>query len=411
MASWLRADRRPFFQATFLRASAEYKCGHFRQQTFTLHLKWRWPEFSYIAYPLLTVTEESAGGAEQVLWTLEREMAGRGTLTTVAASAGSRASGELFSTGEPCIQPDDYERRRSEHEDRVVDLVWRRVREGRAFDLIHDKSGSFWRRAAEIDTPVLATLHLPRSFYPPGSFQDVAANVSFNCVSDSQARSFADLSALAGVVATALLWIVLSRTLARARNATRIGVKGCSGWGGSVKKRRRTWRWRSPPALDYPSRSPGRSIRFLTTSNISRGKWSRGCERMPNARLVCSPPAELKRRLLLEAKALLITSLAEETSSLVAMEAAASGTPVIAFRRGALAEVVRDGVTGFLVEGVADAAPALQQLSRICPVACARHARENFSASKMADQYSRLYERLAIRKFSDYRRGSSRIKA
>ena len=97
---------------------------------------------------------------------VRRAIARRGTLTTtVAASAGSRVSGELFSTGEPCSQPDDYERRRAEHEDRTLDFVRRRAREGRPFDLIHDMSGSFWRRATEIDTPVLATLHLPRSFY------------------------------------------------------------------------------------------------------------------------------------------------------------------------------------------------------------------------------------------------------
>jgi hypothetical protein len=152
----------------------------------------------YVAYPLLTVSDESAGGAEQVLWTLEREIARRGALTTVAASAGSRVSGELFSTGGPCTRPDDYERRRIEHEDRVIDFVRRRAREGMAFDLVHDQSGSFWRRAAEIDSPVLATLHLPRSFYPAGSFDEVPENVSFNCVSDSQARSFADLGPLLG---------------------------------------------------------------------------------------------------------------------------------------------------------------------------------------------------------------------
>ena len=67
---------------------------------------------------------------------------------------------------------------------------------------------------------------------------------------------------------------------------------------------------------------------------------------------------------------------------------------MIAFRRGALAEVVRDGVTGLLVEGVDDAAAALQHISRISAAGCMRHARENFSASKMADRYSRLYERL-----------------
>src|SRR6266853_1582031 len=131
----------------------------------------------YVAYPLLTVSDESAGGAEQVLWTLEREMARRGALTTVAASAGSCVSGELFSTGDPCTQPDDFVRRRE--------------RGGMAFDLVHDQSGSFWKRAAEIDAPVLATLHLPRSFYPAGIFDGIPENVSFNCVSDSQARSFA----------------------------------------------------------------------------------------------------------------------------------------------------------------------------------------------------------------------------
>ena len=102
----------------------------------------------YVAYPLLQVHDESAGGAEQILWTLEREVARNGVhTTTVAASAGSRVSGELFSTGQPCTQPDDYERRRTEHEDRVVEFVRRRAHEGKAFDLVHDHSGSFWKRA------------------------------------------------------------------------------------------------------------------------------------------------------------------------------------------------------------------------------------------------------------------------
>src|SRR5215831_11458198 len=119
----------------------------------------------YTAYPLLTVSEESAGGAEQVLWTLEREMARRGVKTTVAASAGSRVAGELFVTGEPCSGLDDYERRNQEHQEGIVELVRRRELEGPPLDLIHDMSGSFWPCAASIHTPVLATLHLPRSFY------------------------------------------------------------------------------------------------------------------------------------------------------------------------------------------------------------------------------------------------------
>src|ERR1051326_3083729 len=151
----------------------------------------------YIAYPLLTVTEESAGGAEQVLWTLEREMSRRSVHTTVAASAGSAVSGELLPTGEACAQLDDFERRNGEHQEKIIACI---RRQDRSFDLIHDMSGSFWTRAAEVDLPVLATLHLPRSFYPPQSFENIPANVRFNCVSNSQAASFTDLDGMLGVV-------------------------------------------------------------------------------------------------------------------------------------------------------------------------------------------------------------------
>ena len=78
----------------------------------------------------------------------------------------------------------------------------------------------------------------------------------------------------------------------------------------------------------------------------------------PTARWIDSPSFEEKRRLLQSAEALLITSQVDETSSLVAMEAAACGTPVIAFDRGALAEVVEHGKTGFVVSDIAEAVKA-----------------------------------------------------
>jgi glycosyltransferase involved in cell wall biosynthesis len=345
----------------------------------------------YVAYPLLQVSEESAGGAEQILWALERDIARNDACTTVAASAGSRVSGELCSTGEPCTQPDDYERRRIEHEDRVVKFVRRQAREGKAFDLIHDMSGSFWKRAAEIDVPVLATLHLPRSFYPAGSFDDVPANVSFNCVSQSQARSFADLDALAGVVPNGIALDCFERRGA-ARNNGREGLL----WLGRICEEK------APHlALDIarearlPITIAGQVYPFSYHQQYFEKEVAPRLRTIPNAKFVAAPPANLKRRLLQEAEALLITSLAEETSSLVAMEAAASGTPVIAFRRGALPELVKEGATGFLVEDAHQAVPALQKVSGISRKACVQHAQKNFSAVKMAERYSELYGRLA----------------
>ena len=350
----------------------------------------------YVAYPLLQVHNESAGGAEQILWTLEREVARNGVhTTTVAASAGSRVSGELFSTGDPCTRTDDYERRRVEHEDRVVEFVRRRARAGKRFDLIHDHSGSFWKRAAEIDTPVLATLHLPHSFYPEGSFDDVPANVNFNCVSDSQARSFAGLDALAGVVPNGIALDCFADD--DSADATS-GIRNREGllWLGRICEEK------GPHlALDIAAQAglpitiAGQVYPFSYHQQYFEREVSPRLRSIPNARFISAPPAELKRRLLREAHALLITSLAEETSSLVAMEAAASATPVVAFRKGAHAEVVRDGVTGFLVEDVPQAVLALQSISSISSETCVRYAQKNFSAVKMTKRYSSLYDQLA----------------
>ena len=348
----------------------------------------------YVAYPLLTVSDESAGGAEQVLWALEREMARRGPLTTVAASAGSRVSGELFSTGAPCAQPDDYERRRIEHEDRVVDFVRQREREGMAFNLVHDQSGSFWKRSAEIDSPVLATLHLPRSFYPGGSFDEVPENVSFNCVSDSQARSFAGLKALIGVAQNGIALGPFGSDDGIDAQRAAGGRSGLLWLGRICEEKAPHLALEIAARAGWPITIAGQVYPFSYHQQYFEREVAPRLRAMPNAAFVSAPPAALKRRLLRQARALLITSLADETSSLVAMEAAASGTAVIAFRRGALPEVVKDRVTGFLVEDAAQAGLALQNISSIDPKACVQHAQENFSAAKMAERYAAFYEQL-----------------
>lgn len=325
-------------------------------------------------------------------------MARGGAHTTVAASTGSRMCGELFSTGNPCTQPDDYERRRVEHEDRVVEFVRRRAREGNAFDLIHDHSGSFWQRAAEIDAPVLATLHLPRSFYPAGSFDNVPPNVKFNCVSDSQAQSFADVESLAGVVPNGIALDCFKTAADAALNtgnpALNNGRKGLLWLGRICEEKAPHLALEIAARAGMPITLAGQVYPFSYHQKYFEAEVSPRLQAIQNAKFISAPSANFKRRLLQESQALLITSLAEETSSLVAMEAAASGTPVVAFRKGALAEVVRDGVTGYLVENVSQAVSALRQVGSVSSRACMQHAEENFSAEKMAEKYSNLYDRL-----------------
>ncbi|HET9365744.1 MAG TPA: glycosyltransferase [Candidatus Angelobacter sp.] len=346
----------------------------------------------YIAYPLLTVSDKSAGGAEQVLWVLERELARRGVHTTVAASAGSCVAGELFATGDPCTQPDDYERRNCEHQERIISFIQDRAREGRGFDLVHDMSGSFWSRAAELDVPVLATLHLPRSFYPPQYFQNVPANVSFNCVSHSQARSFSDLERLIGVVPNGIALDRFEpehRTNGNGNHGRRQGLL----WLGRICEEKAPHLALEIAArAELPVTLAGQIYPFSYHQQYFEREVAPRLGQMPNATLITSPTFEQKRKLLREAQALLITSLANETSSLVAMEAAASGTPVVAFRHGALSEIVREGVTGFLADDVEGASAACQHIVGLNPAACLQHARATFSSAAMTAGYLQLYE-------------------
>jgi glycosyltransferase involved in cell wall biosynthesis len=104
-----------------------------------------------------------------------------------------------------------------------------------------------------------------------------------------------------------------------------------------------------------------------------------------------------KRRLLTAAQCVLVPSLVPETSSLVAREALACGTPVVAFRSGALPETVEDGVTGFLVDSAEEMADAIRRAPSLDPEACQRVARERFSLERMAGRYFETYRELVAR--------------
>src|SRR5512146_1272161 len=169
----------------------------FRSEPMTPDRKLR---ILYVAYPLLPVSDESAGGAEQMLWTLEREMHSRGHSTSVAACGGSRVSGELLATGPISTEPDKFDQRNAEHIHATVQFISDMQRGGTGFDLIHDKSGSFFSAVSTVPVPVLATLHLAPTLYNPGTFAHVPTGVTFNCVSESQLTSFRHLSQMSGVI-------------------------------------------------------------------------------------------------------------------------------------------------------------------------------------------------------------------
>ncbi len=90
----------------------------------------------------------------------------------------------------------------------------------------------------------------------------------------------------------------------------------------------------------------------------------------------------------------------EEPFGMVMIEAMACGTPVIAYNRGSVAEIVEDGVTGFIVdpkEGVAGLVKAIKRIGQIDRSACRRHVEEHFTVERMVAGYEAVYQQVTIR--------------
>ena len=344
----------------------------------------------YIAYPLLPVSEHSAGGAEQVLWTLERELHARGFKTTVAASAGSQVAGELFATGDPAESVNQFEARLQEQTQRIQE--WLRSGAAAQLDLVHDMSGWFWQHAAGIELPVLATLHLPRSLYKQVNFAQIPTNVVFNCVSQNQTSEFEDIADR--VIGVAQNGIALDRF-----PPAPVTQRDYLLWLGRICEEKGTH-----TALDVAYAAGERLIiagmvypflyhqKYFAREVIPRLKRAGSL-----GKYIERPSFAEKIDLIRNARALLITSDISETSSMVAMEAAACGTPVLALRRGALPQIIRERVTGFLADSVEEMVNTIPKTVALDRARCRRYAEENYSAERMADCYQSLYSRVMAR--------------
>ena len=104
--------------------------------------------------------------------------------------------------------------------------------------------------------------------------------------------------------------------------------------------------------------------------------------------------SERKTELLSNAYTLLHMINYDEAFGLGVVEAMASGTPVIAMNRGSMAELIRDGETGFLVNSVEEAVEAVKKIDSLSRKECRESVEKCFSVDRMVDDYIRVYEEI-----------------
>lgn len=297
-----------------------------------------------VAYPYSPVGSDAVGGAEQILSQVDHAPIHAGHVSLVAASEDSQVAGRLFAV--PALDREVLEGPERRWYTAQLEAAIERALLLYFVDLVHMHGLDFYKYTMPPAIPTLVTLHTPIEWYGVERSMATRERAQLCCVSESQRRScpseLGDLPVVENGVSLDP-WrpvekrnfaVVLGRIcpekniLAALQAGTRAHMPVVIGG--------RVFPYRDHQAyFDQELKpllgNPASAVRHEFLGTVSSTE---------------------RQELLARAKCLLHPTLAPETSSLVAMEALACGTPVIAYRSGALCEIVEHGVTGFLVDSV-----------------------------------------------------------
>ena len=338
-------------------------------------VSWRTPPGGYGPWELATHT-------------LAEALVARGHALTLFAAAGSRTSGTLVATVPGALSESPHLDAKVQ-ELRHVAAAFERAAE---FDVLHSQADLVPLAFSRLTTtPLVATIHGLGSPEVQGRvlpiWRDYAPDVAYVAISEADRHPGLDYAATVhhGLDPTdwpfadpgpdaPLVFFGRMHPDKGPHEAIRIArAAGVPLAMAGIVHDEGYFRERVAPAID------GASVRFLgNVSGAARAATLGG------------------------ARALLHPIGFDEPFGLSVIEAMACGTPTIAYRRGSMPELVEDGRTGFLVDGVEGAAAAVARVPELDRLAVRRAALERFTAARMAREYEALYRRvLAVRARAD----------
>jgi glycosyltransferase involved in cell wall biosynthesis len=321
------------------------------------------------------------GGTERVVSYLTEELVAQGHAVTLFASGDSVTSARLVPGSKQALRLDRSCMDPLAHHILMLERVRQHAAE---FDVIHFHVDYLhFPMSRRAGVPQVTTLHgrldLPDLAAVYREFQDMPV-VS---ISDAQQALLPEASWLKTV------YHGLPASLFRPGS----GDGGYLAFLGRISPEKRVDR-----AIEIARRS-GRKLRIA--AKVDRAdieyfeRQIRPLLALPHVEWVGEITEDEKERFLGGAEALLFPIDWPEPFGLVLIEAMACGTPVIAFPEGSVPEIIEDGVSGFLVQSVRDAAAAIERLPSLDRTVCRRVFEERFTAARMAANYASIYKSLA----------------